>query len=119
MIERFGIAVVGIVFAANASAADSLLAQCEKLKRKADRSECIAAAVRAMAPAVQAPPPQQKEDPAAKAKTVLSAAQAIESVTSSGVSYADYSQYIQRLAIAIDEYRGIAQAKPRRPQWLT
>lgn len=106
------------VATANSAGQDPLLARCELLKRQADRSTCITEVIRASVgqpPAVANPPvamiPKQSDRGAAedRAQDVFAAAEAIKSVINAGISYNDYSPYIQRLAIAVDAYRARAK----------
>ena len=93
---------------------DPLLARCELLKRQADRSTCITEVIRASTaqsatappgPADTPPKPSNKEAALNRAKDVFSAAEAVKSVVNVGISYNDYSPYIERFAIALDAYR--------------
>lgn len=95
-----------------AASSHSLIAECGKLKRQSDRDKCLELAVAAARPAIApAPtPPQETSKQAAERKSadVFAAAQDMQSVISSGISYNDYGPYVQRFAIALDRYKANA-----------
>jgi hypothetical protein len=111
--------VISLAVSSHAIAADTatqLVLACQSLKRQDDRNTCLAEAVKAVsvsaqqtaAPAV--PQVSAKDEAQARAAKALTAAQSLRSVVnSSGVSLLGYGPYVQQLAIAIDQYRAVAQ----------
>lgn len=104
------------VTASTTFAADGVVS-CEKLKRQTDRNTCIAEFVKQISQTKQPPLPsaepadradvarREAEAILTRAKDVLVAFDSTLSVTTHGVSYNDYSPYIQKVAIELDRYR--------------
>jgi|GEM_PF-7050472 len=93
---------------------DTLILKCEKLKRQTDRDKCLQEVVRNAIPQaipekiVAAPTPSKKDIALTRAEPVFLAAEAIQSVIGIGVSYNDYSPYVQKFGIALDQYKSVA-----------
>ncbi|MFL9960474.1 hypothetical protein PQR02_04920 [Paraburkholderia sediminicola] len=87
---------------------------CQSLKRQADRDKCLESAIKAVSPkpaaeAPVAPLPTAKEAAQARIAKALEASRAVQSVANSGTSFLQYQSYIPPFAIALDQFKAVAQ----------
>lgn len=116
MKKIIGVALLCAFSSANAADSNaSIIQTCQGLKRQSDRNKCLEEAFKSASitkpmVAVASLPEKSKRDIASKrAEQVFSYAQEIQSVIGLGVSYNDYSPYIQKFAIAVDQYKSAAE----------